>query len=181
LKRVTGLRVNPKCDFSSPSNLSDVIFIVEGQAIHASRQYLSSVSGVFRSMLDGGGREIVMDGVKYEEFTNFLDNIYPTFNHCYTVDEVGSLFKLATRFDIKFLRKNLIKFAEDSCGFFPEMICWHVEHGVKGDCISLSGSESFLSPTRALSRIENCADYKEMTAEKKNEVLKWIINNAHRH
>ncbi|GMT30995.1 hypothetical protein PFISCL1PPCAC_22292, partial [Pristionchus fissidentatus] len=84
IRNVNGIRETPKFDFSSPSAFSDVTFIVEGKKIHAHKKYLSAYSKILHKALfvDENTKnlsEFELPGVKYEEFIDLLQCIYPSF------------------------------------------------------------------------------------------------------
>ncbi|GMT30994.1 hypothetical protein PFISCL1PPCAC_22291, partial [Pristionchus fissidentatus] len=114
VKKVQGRRPIPQLDFSSPSEFSDVTFIVEGKKIHAHKQYLSVHSKILHRMLSVDENtknlsEIELPDVKYEEFIDLLYCIYPSSKKI-TVLNVGYLLKLARRFEINVILKAAIDF-----------------------------------------------------------------------
>ncbi|GMT12623.1 hypothetical protein PFISCL1PPCAC_3920, partial [Pristionchus fissidentatus] len=105
LTKTAGVRATPKFDYSSPSQFSDVTFVVEGKRIHAHKQILSHHSKVLHNMLfiDENTKnlnEIELPDVKYEEFIDMLLCIYPSSMNVSFLN-VSHLMKLAHRFKIK--------------------------------------------------------------------------------
>ncbi|GMT12628.1 hypothetical protein PFISCL1PPCAC_3925, partial [Pristionchus fissidentatus] len=154
---VTGMRETPKFDFSSPSKLSDLVVNVDGKKIYVSRQYMSTVSSVFREILDEDPVEITLDNIDYKAFLEFLHCIYPSFKKSFTVETIDAIMDLSMRFNVEFLSNHLIHFVLDSSvySFIPQKIVWGFEYDVD---------------------MKDTAAYNGMHAEKRQKMLEWMIS-----
>ncbi|GMT28972.1 hypothetical protein PFISCL1PPCAC_20269, partial [Pristionchus fissidentatus] len=91
-------------DFSSPSTISDVILVVEGNKLHVSKQILSHHSSFFETVFYGNFKEskqseININYVDIEDFTKLLNVVYgyeEAIRDNWTV-----VLRLADRFDMK--------------------------------------------------------------------------------
>ncbi|GMT28973.1 hypothetical protein PFISCL1PPCAC_20270, partial [Pristionchus fissidentatus] len=97
-------------DFSSPSNYSDAILIVEGENLHVGRQILAFHSSFFETLFYGSFKEsnqpeITLQDVNIEDFTNLLKIIYRDEEalHCYW----EGVLPLVDRFDMKHIRYEI--------------------------------------------------------------------------
>ncbi|GMR35153.1 hypothetical protein PMAYCL1PPCAC_05348, partial [Pristionchus mayeri] len=101
-KRMMANAPNP---FTAPSKLSNVVLIVEGRKLHVSKQYLSIHSPVFAALFFGdfaekGKGEIEIKDVAFDEFSDLLQTIYPSFS-VITFASASHVLKLADRFQLK--------------------------------------------------------------------------------
>ncbi|GMR55489.1 hypothetical protein PMAYCL1PPCAC_25685, partial [Pristionchus mayeri] len=104
LKQLMADAPNP---FDAPSQFSNVILVVEGKKLHVNKEFLAIHSPVFAAMLFGsfaekGKEQIEIKNVAYEEFSDLLKLVYPSFT-VVTVDSVVQILKLADQFQMKVL------------------------------------------------------------------------------
>ncbi|GMT29749.1 hypothetical protein PFISCL1PPCAC_21046 [Pristionchus fissidentatus] len=91
-------------DFFSPSNISDVILIVEGEKLHVNKQILAHHSSFFETLFFGSFKESNQSEIKLEDVT--VEDMVALLNVVYSsdhlrLDTVESVLKLADRFDMK--------------------------------------------------------------------------------
>ncbi|GMT01343.1 hypothetical protein PENTCL1PPCAC_23517, partial [Pristionchus entomophagus] len=110
-------RKRPQIDFFSKSNFSDVIFVVEGKKLHASKQILANASSYFKTLFFGDFKdsqvnEIELEDVTVEDFLVALKLVYDTGK----IDDsnVEFLLKMADRFDIPTRRFKVVSDARHS-------------------------------------------------------------------
>ena len=75
------MRENPELYYFMDEEMSDVLFIVEGQTIPALKAFLSDKSRVFSAMFSGEfkeskGKEVVIKDTTYEAFKSFIRFLY---------------------------------------------------------------------------------------------------------
>ncbi|GMT29755.1 hypothetical protein PFISCL1PPCAC_21052, partial [Pristionchus fissidentatus] len=92
-------------DFFSPSNVSDIILIVEGKKLHVSRQILANQSSFFDTLFYGQFKEskyseIELKDVKLEEFIKLLRLAYGSDDKFIGLD-LDALLPVIDRFDMK--------------------------------------------------------------------------------
>ncbi|GMT01370.1 hypothetical protein PENTCL1PPCAC_23544, partial [Pristionchus entomophagus] len=100
--------------FYSPSRFSDVVFVVEGMKLYASKQILAHTSSFFEKMFfddfeKSQEREIIMDDVSSEEFRITLDMIYDN-RRKFDDDNVEFLLKMADKYEITGFLERAEKF-----------------------------------------------------------------------
>ncbi|GMT35176.1 hypothetical protein PFISCL1PPCAC_26473, partial [Pristionchus fissidentatus] len=101
-------RRRTEIEFGNPSDLSDIVLIVEGKQMHVSRQFLAAQSSYFRSLFYRGFKESnepaihMGEDVKFEEFTALLKVLYRT-AHLVADTNVVPILALADRFDFKMI------------------------------------------------------------------------------
>ncbi|GMT33217.1 hypothetical protein PFISCL1PPCAC_24514 [Pristionchus fissidentatus] len=84
IKKTSGVRKLNLIDFTKPVKGQNIVILeVEGKKLHLSRDFLSIHSPVFAAMFTKGLDEqkkkgITLNDVKYEEFVDLLNVIYPT-------------------------------------------------------------------------------------------------------
>ncbi|GMT30025.1 hypothetical protein PFISCL1PPCAC_21322, partial [Pristionchus fissidentatus] len=109
VEKVTGVRKLNMIDYTMPADgHNNIVLIVEEMKLHVSKDYLAMYSTVFEDIFFGKyeekNKEVEMElhDVKYEEFIDLLDVIYPT-----AIDinarTVGHILQLANRFDIQYV------------------------------------------------------------------------------
>uniref|UniRef100_A0A0M3IUL2 BTB domain-containing protein n=1 Tax=Ascaris lumbricoides TaxID=6252 RepID=A0A0M3IUL2_ASCLU len=96
-------------DFSDPSSdTADCALVIDGVKLYVSKAYLALYSPVFYAIFFAefsrcrDKREVHIDGVLLEEFTELLDVIYPSHKPI-TEENVEFLLKLGDRFEIEFV------------------------------------------------------------------------------
>lgn len=115
INSVVGVHEKVLETFDAPKeHLTDVILVVEGKKCHVAKQILAMNSKKFYALfyqkfVENGKEEIVLEDVKYEEFIDLLNIIYPTHK---TIDKtnVGHLLKLADRFIVPRVMEAVEKF-----------------------------------------------------------------------
>ncbi|CAL2047070.1 hypothetical protein CAEBREN_20376 [Caenorhabditis brenneri] len=101
--------------FSEPKeHITDVALIVEGKKVYVGKQSLAMHSKYFHTLFysdfqEQGKQEIELDGVKYEEFIDLLNLIYPS-TLIIDDDNVLHILKLADRFQVWFVVERCEKF-----------------------------------------------------------------------
>ncbi|GMR55790.1 hypothetical protein PMAYCL1PPCAC_25985 [Pristionchus mayeri] len=91
--------------FSAPTELSNVIIIVEGKKLHVNKDYLATHSPYFSAMFFGefaekGKEEVEIKDIVYEEFVDLLNLIHPGFSPIKDTT-VSHILKLSDLFQMK--------------------------------------------------------------------------------
>ncbi|GMT30072.1 hypothetical protein PFISCL1PPCAC_21369, partial [Pristionchus fissidentatus] len=106
IHKTTGVRKMKTIDYTTPQDgQNNVVLIVEGKKLHLSKDYLAVHSPVFSAMFYGDFAEknqakIELKEVKYEEFVDFLNVIYPTSIEI-TASTVAHILQLADIYQVK--------------------------------------------------------------------------------
>ncbi|GMT29566.1 hypothetical protein PFISCL1PPCAC_20863, partial [Pristionchus fissidentatus] len=108
-------------DFTQPSNESTIILKVGEKKLHVSKQILSVHSPVFAAMFYGefeekNKEEIEINEVKYEEFVDLLNMIYPTSIEA-NARTVAHILKLADLYDCKVVLERAESYLIDTTKF----------------------------------------------------------------
>lgn len=65
-------------DFTIPFGYSDVVFLIEGNRVHATKAILAMSSPIFCDIFgDDSGDEISLDDVDYEAFIELMRVVHP--------------------------------------------------------------------------------------------------------
>ncbi|GMR54679.1 hypothetical protein PMAYCL1PPCAC_24874, partial [Pristionchus mayeri] len=78
----------------------------EGKEFHVCREYLSTISPVFRSMFEkstGMGNSIELKAVKYQDCLEFLRWMYPSSVKNFEEGEMSRVIAMAKRFNVLFV------------------------------------------------------------------------------
>ncbi|GMT29914.1 hypothetical protein PFISCL1PPCAC_21211, partial [Pristionchus fissidentatus] len=122
LKNMKGIRKIPRLDFTdSAESFHDVTLIVAGKKLHVNKTYLALHSPVFKTMFFGdfvekNKKEIEIKDVDFEEFSELLNVIYPSYQKI-TDDNVEFLLSLEDRFEIKMVIDQAESFLISSTEF----------------------------------------------------------------
>ncbi|GMR55033.1 hypothetical protein PMAYCL1PPCAC_25228, partial [Pristionchus mayeri] len=186
LTKLTGKRVESHIDFTTNIPLNDAILIVEEKEVHLSRQYLSSISTVFRALFDENSSEIpnklVLNGLKYQDCIEFLRWIYNSPVKNVEEDVLSRMIALAKRFNVLFIIDQIASYLSTTgddlvlesyslklilhFGYivdlqFPESVC---------------GSTDEYTDWKAIyDQIEKNPAYREMDDDKAKEMLEWLM------
>ncbi|GMR55515.1 hypothetical protein PMAYCL1PPCAC_25710, partial [Pristionchus mayeri] len=122
LTKITGVRRKPHFDFSSASMLSDVTLVVEDKELHVNKQYLSSISTVFRRMFDdsssGANNRYPLEEVNYQDCVEFLRWIYPSSIKNFEEDGISRMLALAKKFNVPFIIDQIADFLHGTRDIF---------------------------------------------------------------
>ncbi len=185
MEQVAESVVNP---FTKPSELSDLILIVEGQRLHISRVVLSLASPVFEKMFfsefkEKDCSEIPLPDKKYDDMVVFLTCLYPSTCTAISWENVDCVLPLADEYQVESLKQRsqaflLLRFEnKDKTMSDPkneELI--HILYladrygfGKLLDvCVELAVQRDF---DYGDTSINKTSDYKEMSLETKCEML----------
>ncbi|GMR54729.1 hypothetical protein PMAYCL1PPCAC_24924, partial [Pristionchus mayeri] len=185
LTKVTGRGARSHCDFTTLLPMSDVTLIVEEKEIHVGKQYLSSISTVFRTMFDENSSDvpnrIVLNGVKYQDCIEFLRWIYPSHVKNLEEDALSRVAALAKRFNVIFVIDQIARFLRCSADEYAYSLKMVLHFGYAVDLQFLESLQDNVyeyTDWKSISKqIENTAAYKEMEDEKAREMLEWMIKN----
>ncbi|GMR55121.1 hypothetical protein PMAYCL1PPCAC_25316, partial [Pristionchus mayeri] len=181
LTKATGMRTIPQFVFTSPFSLSDATLIVEEKKIYANKQYLSSVSTKLRSMFDenvsGNHNEIILNGVKYEDFIEFLRWIYPSAVKNFEEDALSRVVVLAKRFNVLFVVDQIARYLRGTeKDFFLLKFILHfgyASHLQFGNC--LEDEMIWVTNLKPIyKQVEDNAAYEEMEDDKAREMFEWM-------
>ncbi|GMT29971.1 hypothetical protein PFISCL1PPCAC_21268, partial [Pristionchus fissidentatus] len=115
IHKTAGVRKPKSADCTTPQEgHNNVVLVVDGKKLHLSKDYLAIYSPVFSAMFFGhftekNKNEIELKGVKYEEFVDVLNMIYPT-SHEVNGDNFRHILNLADRFQIECASERVEKF-----------------------------------------------------------------------
>ncbi|GMR55119.1 hypothetical protein PMAYCL1PPCAC_25314, partial [Pristionchus mayeri] len=173
LTKVTGMRTIPQFDFTSPFSLSDAALIVEDKNVHVNKQYLSSVSTVFRTLFDenssGNHNEFVLNGVKYEVSLQII--ISKCSNRLLPISEdvLYRMIVLAKRFNVLFVIDQIARYLRSTEENFTVLkIILHFGYASHLQVIfSLHHHKLTLWQCKALTQyFQNSVAYEEMEDDK---------------
>ncbi|GMT29983.1 hypothetical protein PFISCL1PPCAC_21280, partial [Pristionchus fissidentatus] len=109
IKKVTGVRKLNMIDYTTPSDgHNNIVLVVEEKKLYVSKDYLAMYSTVFEDIFFGKYEEKIKEvemelyDVKYQEFIDLLDMIYPTAIEI-NARTVSHILQLAERFDIQYV------------------------------------------------------------------------------
>ncbi|GMT29937.1 hypothetical protein PFISCL1PPCAC_21234, partial [Pristionchus fissidentatus] len=106
IEKTIGVRKLRLVDFTKPcDSVNNVVLVVEGKKLNVSKDFLSVHSPVFSEMFydkfdEEEREEIKLNDLKYEEFVDLLNVIFPT-SIDIGANTVAHILKLADRFQIE--------------------------------------------------------------------------------
>ncbi|GMT29356.1 hypothetical protein PFISCL1PPCAC_20653, partial [Pristionchus fissidentatus] len=112
-------RVRPVLDFTSPPPGNDAaILIVEGKKVHVGTQFLAIHSPYFNTMFYGdfaekNKEEIELNDVRYEEFIELLNILYPS-DKKITVDSVRYILPLAQYYNFQWVTDKAVSYLKST-------------------------------------------------------------------
>ena len=141
----------PELECFMNEEMSDVLFIIEGQRIPALKSFLSVKSRVFRAMFSGDfkeskDKEIVIEDTTYEAFKAFIRFLYNEDlvlkrNDFKTIRE---LYRLSDRYDVSRLEERMTDLLSSYNNLFP--VYWFAD-------VSDKNFESWWTTNRSIARI----------------------------
>ncbi|GMR30842.1 hypothetical protein PMAYCL1PPCAC_01037 [Pristionchus mayeri] len=182
LTKVTGVRQRSHFDFAALNPLSDAVLIVEDQELHVNKQYLSSLSTVFRTMFDDKSTEdrFILKKVKYQDCVEFLRWIYPSSVKNFEEEGMSRMLAMAKRFNVPFVIAEIASVVGKT-RFLPLIIVIHFGYEasktIDTTCAYFEqDTDEDIDWKLVYRQIEKTAAYKEMDNEKAREMLEWLIN-----
>ncbi|XP_067657305.1 speckle-type POZ protein B-like [Haliotis asinina] len=99
--------------FRTPSELSDVVLVVEGRPLHVNRSVLSLISPVFLKMFNGewkGKTEVPLADKTYDHFVELLLCAYPPQSKLISMETLDVILPLADEYGIESIKLRCEEF-----------------------------------------------------------------------